>query len=87
MYVTKARTFQPGDYGQKAWMSSDAIDYTSTYRVIKRTPKRVSVMEIYPARELGPYTYAIREDENGEYFMPSPIIGDVRPLRPEREEN
>ena len=87
MYVTNVSTFEPGDYGQKAWMSSDAIDYTSTYRVIKRTPKRVSVMEVYPARELGPYTYAIREDEKGEYFTPSPVIGYVRPLRPERKEN
>lgn len=87
MYVTSVRTFQPGDYGQKAWMSSDAIDYTSTYRVIKRTPKRVTVMKLYPSRELGPYTYAIREDENGEYFMPDYVIGDVRPLRPERKEN
>lgn len=87
MYVKSVDKFAAGDYGQKAWMSSDAIDYTSTYRVVKRTPKRVSVMEIYPARELGPYTYAIKEDENGEYFMPDPVIGDIRPLRPERKEN
>lgn len=87
MFATKVSTFEPGDYGQKRWMSSDAIEYTNTYRVIKRTPKRVTVMELYPARELGPFTYAIREDEKGEYFMPDPVIGEVRPLRPERKDN
>ena len=87
MYVTGVRTFEPGDYGQKDWMCSDAISRTAAYRVVKRTPKRVSVMEIYPARELGPHTYAIKEDEIGEYFMPDPVIGEIRPLRPERKDN
>lgn len=87
MLFTYETKFAAGDYGQSTWTCSDAISRTTNYRVVKRTPKRVTVMEVYPGREYGPYTYAIREDEKGEYFMPEPVIGDIRPLRPEREEN
>jgi len=79
--ATRETKFAAGHYCQKSWISSDAIEYTSYYRVVKRSPKRVTVTELYPDKENGPYVYEIREDEIGEYFMPSPVIGSVRPLR------
>lgn len=85
MFVTAVETFAVGDYGIKNWYSSDAIEYVFRCQVIKRTPKRVTIVELMPN---GPhnreYTYKIETDGAGEYFVPNGYIGVVRPKRPEQ---
>ena len=85
MFITQVEQFAVGDYGIKNWQSGDAIQYEFRCQVIKRTPKRVTIVQLMPnGAHPMEYTYRIETDGAGEYFIPNGYIGYVRPKRAEQ---
>jgi len=48
MIVESTKAFTTGQYAYAHWTCSDAISRLTIYKVIKRTPKRVTLAATYP---------------------------------------
>lgn len=66
MFISYTDRFEAGEYANCRWICSDGIYRDTIYRVVKRTPKRVTLAAIYPNGLDTPATIAIEHDGRKE---------------------
>ena len=66
MFISYTDRFEAGEYAATRWICSDGIYRETTYKVVKRTPKRVTLAAIYPNGLDRPVTMAIDHDGRKE---------------------
>ncbi len=66
MMIEFTNTFAAGEYAYADWTCSDAISRNTLYKVIKRTPKRVTLAAIYSNGLDRAVTYKIHNDNDRE---------------------
>lgn len=59
--------FTAGEYASVNWVCSDAIYRQTTYKVLKRTPKRATIAAIYPNGMDRPIVVSIKDYNGREY--------------------
>jgi len=67
MFYTATDKFTAGEYASVSWYCSDGIDRRTTYKVLKRTPKRATIAAIYPNGMDTPIVVTIQNDNGREY--------------------
>ena len=61
------KQFETGEYAYGAWTCSDAITRETLYKVVKRTPKRVTLSAMYPGQRFdAAVTFTIEKDGDTE---------------------
>ena len=75
MQIKYSAGFESGEYAATRWICSDGIYRETTYKVIKRTPKRVTLAAIYPNGLDTPMTLKVERDglievayDKGRYY-------------------
>lgn len=62
MNIRYSAGFESGEYAATRWICSDGIYRETIYKVVKRTPKRVTLAAIYPNGLDRPVTMPIERD-------------------------